>query len=211
MHVLYIAVCLAAVSALVLLLRQRWWQLRPLTRRLALALSFAAIAMEGLLRSSGWSFSSNWANGVLYWAVILGYELLLARFSLMRPRWLTATIGLVLALPLLSASIFLPLGIVFDRTPHTVVPLGRGLYSERVRLNVSPIAVSGVDFDVYTRSRLLPFFRRRHQGARLYDTQCDTAETSATLQPDGKTLLVTCPPWPGQPAEDGRVVLVRLY
>src|SRR5271170_3507847 len=109
MHVpLTLAVFLLLTTAIVLL-RIFWSRLSPRTRR-ALRLSAGTIFVLFFLSFvSRWGPSSDRLNSVFYWSALLSYEFFVLLFTHLRPRWLTATIAVVLILPLFSASVFLPL------------------------------------------------------------------------------------------------------
>lgn len=208
MHLPLTYLLLAMLAAALLLLRRRWWALTRTARGLLLGAGVASIALRGLSMALRCSPASFRVDAALSWMCIAGYGLLLVRFSVMRPRWLVGPVSVVLALPVFAASILLPLTELFDRTPPTVVQMGNGLYSERRRIETSPVAVNGAEFDIYSRPAWAPFLRCRRETARLFDTQCDTSAMYAVLLPGNRTVRVTCPDWPGHtPAMDHSAVV----
>ncbi len=199
---------LLAVAAALLVLRRRWLTLSPVVRGVLLGTAITAIALRLLsivLRLSPAYFR---IDALLSWMCIVGYGVLLARFSLLQPRWLTALVSLVLAVPVGFASLVLPLTELFDVAPPAVTQMGYGLYSERRLLLTSPVSVNSVEFDIYSRPAWAPFLRRQRETARLFDTQCNTAATYAVLLPGHQAVRVTCPDWPGRtPALDYSAVV----
>ena len=184
------------MGAGLLLLGWRWWSRSRRTRHLLLGVGITAIVLRVLEIMVHCSPASSRADAVLSWVCVAGYGLLLTRFSRLRPRWIAVPVTIVLALPVWFASLVLPLTELFDRTPPAVAQLGSGLYSERRRIETSPVAVNGAEFNIYSRLGWAPFLRRRHQTARLFDTQCNTAAMYAVLLPGNRMVRVTCPDWP---------------
>ncbi len=200
---------LAALAIATLLLRWRWDSISRRAQQRILLAALIAMILRGLGLLTNYSTSFR-IEAALNWLCLAGYGILLARFSLMRPRWLTSTVGAILALPVLAATVLLPLTELFDRTPPLVAPIGNGLYSELRRIQTSPVAVDGAEFNIYSHPAWAPFLRRRRETARLFDTQCDTHAMYAVLQPGGRTVRVTCPEWPGHPAAEQHSVLLPL-
>ena len=200
---------LAALAMAVLLLRSRWDRLSPRVRRTILIFAIAVLVLRGLGLVANFSVSFR-VDAAMYWMCLAGYGVLLARFSLARPRWLTSLIAVTLALPLLAATAFLPLTELFDQAAPSVARVGGDLYSELRRIRTSPVSVDGAEFNIYSRPAWAPFLRRRRQTARLFDTQCDTGAISAVLLPGGRSVRVTCPQWPGQPISAAHVAVVPL-
>ena len=211
MHLPLTYLLLIALMALLLVLRGRWWRLSRTTRGLLLGFAVAAMMLRILGMALRCSPASFRVDAALSWMCIAGYGLVLLRFSLMRPRWLAVPVSCVLALPVLAASVLLPLTELFDRTPPTVVDIGNGLYSVRRRIDTSPVAVNGAQFDIYSRLGWAPFLRRRRETARLFDTQCNTSAIYAVLLPGNRSVRVTCPDWPGHiPPRDHSAVVPLL-
>jgi hypothetical protein len=160
--------------------------------------------------ASHWSTSSTPLNAVIYWAAIAGYEFFLLLFTLLRPRWLTIIIAAVLMLPILSASPFLPLAELFNIAPHTSASIGPNLITDLAPWGggTNP---PGFDLTIYSHPSWTRFFRHRRQASRYFSGQCDASKASATLQPDGKHVLMSCPAAPNQPPDAARSLVVKLY
>lgn len=156
------------------------------------------------------STSSSHLNAVFYWLAAASYGFFLLLFTLLRPRWLTTMIAIILFFPILSASAFLPLAELFNPAPHTVVSLGPDLISDNVPWGTGPVPIAGFDFTIYSTPSWTRFLRRRRQAARYFNGQCDAAHASAMIQPDGEHALMTCPAYPGQP-DTARNLVVKLY
>ena len=69
---------------------------------------------------------------------------------------------------------------------------------------------SGVDLNIYYRPAWLPFVRHGVSFVRLYNGQCNTSEVSVVLSADHTRAMVSCPPWPGQPAEQSYDLILPL-
>lgn len=197
MHLPLTYLALAAVTAGLLVLRSRWSGLPRNARWVLLGVAAMGIGLRLLSLVLHCGPAAFRIDAVLSWMCVTGYGLLLMVFSLVRPRWITVPVCVVLALPAWSASLVLPLTELFDYAPRTVVKLGHGLYSECRRIETSPVAVNGAEFNIYSRPAWAPFLRRQRETARLFDTQCNTAAMYAVVLPGNRTVRVTCPDWPG--------------
>jgi hypothetical protein len=201
---------LAILTGVLILLRLRWPQLSRKAHSIFIGGAGAALFLYLLMFVTGWSTSSNHLNAAIYWAAIAGYEFFLLFFTLLRPRWLTGIIAAVLMLPLLSASPFLPLAELFNPAPHTTVSLGPGFISDLTPWGTGATP-SGFDLTIYSHPSHTLFLRRRRQASRYFSGQCDASKASATLQPDGKHVLMSCPAAPNQQPDAARSLVVKLY
>jgi len=201
---------LAVVGVALLLLRSRWSTFTHTRRRSFLLGACAAILLFLLGRISGWTTCSDRLNYGVYWAAIVGYLFLLTVLSLNRPRWIASGSALILAIPVLGASIFLPLGGVFNPAPRRIQALGDHLYVSWQEFSDRDTASSGVDLEVLSRPRLLPFMQHTRLAGRFYNQRCHASATAVVLQPDGNTVFVRCPPWTTSGAVNGGD-LVRLH
>ncbi len=207
----YILATLAALCASLLFVRTRWqtWPLRP--RRLALAASLLAILVILFAYATHWVTTSDRLNAAIYWSAIAGYLLLLTVHSLAQPRWLTSLTAIVLAIPILSASLLLPLATLFHPQPRRIVPLGRHLYASWQPFMESGPASAGVDVEVLSRPPWLPFLQHSRLGGRFFNMRCNAQATQLSLQPDGETVFVRCPLWTGAGGGSETGDYIRLH
>jgi hypothetical protein len=202
---------LALLTGALIFLRVKWPQLSLKTHRILIVCACVALILYAITFTAGWSTASNRLNASFYWFAIAGYEFFLLIFTLLRPRWLTTTIAIVLLFPILSASAFLPLSELFNPAPHTIISLGSDFISDRSPWGTGVGGSSGVELNIYSHPSWTRFLRRRRQGARYYNSQCDGSRATATLQPDLKHVLMSCPAAPGQRADTARSLVVKLY
>lgn len=202
---------LAILTGALIVLRLSWSRFSRKTHNIFIGCACAALTLHAFTFVTGWSTSSDHLNAAIYWGAIAGYEFFVLLFTLLRPRWLTAIIAVVLILPILSASPFLPLASLFDSAPHTIVSIGPNFISDRVPWGSGTASTSGFDLTVYSHPSWTHLFRRRRQASRYFSGQCDASQASATLQPDGKHVLMSCPAAPNQPPDTARNLVVKLY
>jgi hypothetical protein len=202
---------LALLTVALILLRLRWAHLSPKTHEILIACACVALGLYAFSAVTRWSTSSNHLNAALYWFAVAAYEFFLLLFTLLRPRWLTTIIAVVLILPILSASPFLPLADLFDPAPHTIVSIGSNFISERTPWGTGTAPSSGFDLVIYSHPSWTHVLRRRRQACHYFSGQCDASRASATLQPDGKHVLMSCPAASNQQPGAGRSLVVKLY
>lgn len=202
---------LAILTGALIFLRLRWPGLSPKTHKIYVVCACAALFIYAVTAVTGWSTALDHLNAAIYWFAIAGYELFILLFTLLRPRWFTTLIAIVLLIPILSASPFLPLVDLFKDAPHTVISIGPNLISDRAPSGIGASATSGYDLTVYSHPSWTTLFRHRRQASQYFSGQCDAAQAFATLQPDGKHVLMSCPAAPGQPADAARNLVVKLY
>ena len=202
---------LAALTGAIVLLRLFWPRLSRRTRSLLIGCACTVLAVSAIGLVTRWSTASNRLNIALYWACIASYELFLILFTLLRPRWLTSIIAIILILPILSASIFLPLAGIFDSPPITTAVLGDHFISERTPWGSGTADTSGTDLTIYYRPPWAPFLRRRQLSCHYYGGQCNASQAFAVLQPDHKSVLMSCPASPDHPADSARHLVLKLY
>src|SRR5215467_5446260 len=99
---------LGLLTAAVLLLRFCWWRMPRWVRRSLIVLAIAMVLIRIAFIGLEWSTVSTRLNALLSWAAVGGYEILLARFSLMRPQWLTSLSSIVLLGPLIGSTLMMP-------------------------------------------------------------------------------------------------------
>ncbi len=202
---------LALLTGALIILRLRWRHLSLKTHRILIVCACAALLLFAIPHAADWSTASNRLNAAFYWFAVAAYEFFLLLFTLLRPKWLTTMIAIILLVPILSASAFLPLAELFNPAPHTVVSISPHLISERTPWGTGTGASSGFDLAIYSQPSWTHLLRLRRQGARYYNSQCDSAQAFATLQPDGKHVLMSCPAAPGQRPDAARNLVVKLH
>ena len=185
------------MTAAVALLRLRWPSLSPRTRSIWLRLALLLFVPTALSYLTHWETASVHVNDLFLWIRILGYELIVIFFTLLRPRWLTTSVAVVLLLPLLAASIIAPLSALFDPHLYTVQPIADDYFLETAPWTSGEHANSGIDFTLFRQPPHLHLLRRGLRAGRLYNSQCDTAHVVARFDPIAGTLDVHCPPLPG--------------
>ncbi len=211
MHVPLTLVVLGILTVALIVLRLRWLRLSPRFRTSFIGVVVLCVALSVLSTVTRWSTTSETANALLEWSRDLGYVFFVLLFTLLRPRWLTVAIAVVLIVPILSSSVILPLGLVFN----TAAPIRHdlGYQVQSVRIPFSNPFNSGADMAVYHRSPHLPMLRRRIFSARFFETQCDTARTYAEVEtgPNPQHIFIRCPAAPSAPPDSGRVLIPPLH
>lgn len=202
---------LAILTGALIFLRLRWSRLSPKTHKSYIVCASVALFLYAVTAVTGWSTSLDHLNAALYWFAIAGFEFFILLFTMLRPRWLTTSIAIILLIPILSASVFLPLVELFMDVPHTVVSIGPNLISDRTPWGIGVGATSGYDLTIYAHPSWTRLIRHRRQASHYFSGQCNAAQASATLQPDGKHVLMSCPAAPGQQADAARNLVVKLY
>jgi len=202
---------LAIMTGALILLRLRWTRLSSKTQKILVYCACAALIFYALISVTLWSTSSTHLNAVFYWCAVAGYEFFILLFTLLRPRWLTSIIAAVLILPILSASPFLPLAELFNPAPHTIVSIGPNFISDLSPWGAGTAPNSGFDLIIYSHPSWTHVLRRRRQACHYYSGQCDASKAYATLQPDGKHVLMSCPAAADQPSAAARSLVVKLY
>jgi hypothetical protein len=210
MHVPLTFAALALLTTAIVLLRFFWPRLSQKTHRILINIVITYFILSLISSSTRWTTAYDQLDGALYWCFVACYAFLLMRFSQLRPRWLTSIIAVILFLPILSAMMFLPLTKVFNRATSTTSVIGDRIISVKTPLEPNPLEVSGVDVDIFYQPTWSTLVRRRLQGFRFIDSQCNASAAYAVLQPDHKSVLFSCPPAPGQPADAARNIVLRL-
>lgn len=210
MHVPLTFAALALLITAIVLLRFFWSRLSPKAHRILITIVVAYFTFSVITRSAHWTTAYDQLDGILYWCLVACYAFLLMLFSLLRPSWLTSVIAVILFVPILSASAFLPLTKVFNRAKSTTSVIGDRIISVRTPLEPSPIEVPGVDIDVFYQPTWTTLVRRRLQGFRFIDSQCNASAAYAVLQPDHKNVRFACPPAPNQPPDAARSIIMPL-
>jgi hypothetical protein len=211
MHLPLTFASFALLTTGIVLLRLVWQRLSSRVHHVVITLACAAPFLSALSLTTKWTIYPASLNAALYWSAIAGYEFFLILFTLLPPKWLTSIIAAILIVPLLSASIFLPLARVFDTAHYQTLPLGDKFVSVRTPWGSGTTNGSGVDLEIYWRPSRAPFLQRRVQGVRYYNSQCDTGASFAVLQPDHKSVLMSCPAAANQQASAARSLVVKFH
>jgi hypothetical protein len=210
MHVPLTFAALALLTAAIVLLRFSWSRLSPKAHRILITIVVVYFTFSVIFGSTHWTTAYDQLDGMLDWCLVACYAFLLMLFSLLRPRWLTSVIAIILFIPILSTMTVLPLTKVFNRATSTTTVIGDRIISVKTPLEPSPIEVTGVEIDVFYQPTWSTLVRRRLQGFRFIDSQCNASASYAVLQPDHKSVLFACPPAPNQPSDTPRNVILPL-
>lgn len=179
------------VCAIVLRL---WWPRFSSGRRRALQLLGLILLTPTLLTMvTKWDVTNHTAWAVEGWIRIVACQFAIVFFTLLRPRLLTSTAALVLITLTFSTIVAGPLSDLFRPVTFSQQHIADRYYLDTHPWESGSGANSGVDFDLYYKQSLSAHLRRGIFGTRLYNSQCRTAATYATLSPATHTLTVHCP------------------
>jgi hypothetical protein len=193
---------LVALTVAILILRFFWFRMpRRLERRVLLFAGFVValrfIFLVALLRTM-----SPFFDALLCWTAVAGYELMLVRFSLMQPRWLTSISAFVLLLPIFGSTLLFPLTGIFDMEPADIRPIGGQYLLERSPWDVKVSGHAGVDLGIFYQPPWAPFLRHMVQRSSFGDEQCDSKAVIVTVDSANKLARFHCPGHEGQDAID---------
>jgi hypothetical protein len=184
---------LGLLTGAVLVLRLFWWRLPWWLRRAVLGLAIAMVLLRIGFIATQWSMTSTRMNAVISWLAVAGYEILLARFSLMRPQWLTTISALILLVPLIGSTLLIPLTRVFDWSSADISQLSGPYILEKSLWDTDGAGNSGLDMIVFYQPRLLPFLRHYSQRASFGDDECVPQEATVQNDPKKRTVHFHCP------------------
>jgi len=190
---------LGLLTGVVLLLRLFWWRLPWWVRRSLLIAATAILAVRAIFLVSQWSMTSTRLNALLCWAAIAGYEILLARFSLMRPQWLTSISAIILLGPLIGSTMIIPLTRVFDWSAADISALEGPYILEKSPWDTDESGNSGMDLYVFYHPSFIPFLRHMVQRASFGNDACRSDAASVQTDLQKHTVHFHCPPH-----EDGK-------
>jgi len=193
---------LGLLTGLTLILRFFWWRLPPPVRAAALAVSAVTASLPAISLLTTWSITSNEANTLMNWIAIAGYQVLLLRFSLIRPQWLTSFCAVVLLLPIFAASMVFPLTDIFHPKDTDLLAIERPYLCERSPWAAIDGKVPGFDIRVYYQPPFAPFLKHRVQRSAFNTSECDAARATASILKDTNEVLFHCPAKPGRGAVD---------
>lgn len=186
-----------------MLLRQLWWKLPKWIRRGILLLACSMVLLRVGFIATQWSMASPRLNAVICWLAVAGYEIILARFSLMRPQWLTAASAAILLVPLIGSTLLIPLTRVFDWSAADISRLSGPYILERSPWDTNGTGNSGLDMIVFYQPRMLPFMRHLSQRASFGDDECKSEAAVVQIDPQKRTAHFHCPAHnDGKPAID---------
>lgn len=186
-------VLLGLLTVMALVLRQLWWRIPTWFRKLLLRVALVAVLIRFLFLISQWSTTSLHVNDLLCWAGVIGYEILLVRFSLMRPQWLTVVCAIVLLMPLTGSTVLQPLTRVFYWSRADIVPIGGHYFCERSPWDTAGVGNSGMDLIIFYHPPFAPFLRHLVQRTAFGDDSCITSASRAVADPDKKLVYFYCP------------------
>jgi hypothetical protein len=151
------------------------------------------VAIRFLFILTQWITVSPRFNAALYWLAVVGYELMLVRFSLIRPRWLTSTSAFILLLPIFGSTLLFPLTGIFDTQPPDIFSIGGNYIVERSPWDATIAGHDGFDLLVFYRPAYAPFLRHMVQRSSFSDEQCESTAATATADPINKVVHFHCP------------------
>jgi hypothetical protein len=194
---------LGLLTAAVIALRFLWWNLPFWLRRLVLVASFAAVFLRVVFIATQWSMISPRLNALHAWVAVAGYQILLARFSLMKPQWLTSISALILLAPLIGSTLLIPLTRFFDLSRADISTLTGPYIVEKSPWDTDASGNSGTDLMVFYRPRFFPFVRHLAQRAAFGNDECRAEAATVQANVQEHTVHFHCPPrGDGKPAID---------
>ena len=184
---------LGLLTGAVLLLRVFWWRLPGWLQLSSVVLALGLVLVRIAFIATQWSMTSTRLNAILCWTAVAGYEVLLARFSLMKPRWLTSISAIILLVPLIGSTLLIPLTRVFDWSPADISELSGPYILEKSPWDTDASGNSGMDMIVFYRPPLLPFLRHTSQRATFGDDECRPNAASAEVDLAKHSVHFHCP------------------
>ena len=159
MHVPITLGVLSLLTGAVFALRFLWWRQPSWMRRVIIVCAIGMVSIRFFFLVSQWSTTSTRLNALLCWTAVIGYEVLVVRFSLMRPQWLTTISAVILLLPLLGSTLLIPLTRIFDWSPAEISPIGGHYICEKSPWDTAGNGTNGMDLIVFYRPPFAPFLR----------------------------------------------------
>jgi hypothetical protein len=184
---------LLALTVAVLILRFFWQKISPKIERTILITAACVVMIRLFIAGTQWGTMAPRFDAFLCWAAVVGYETILVRFSLMRPRWLTSISAFVLLMPVFGSTFLFPLTGIFYTGPADIRPIGYNYLLERTPWDVRVGGHSGIDLGIFYRPPLAPFLRHMVQRSSFSDEQCDAKAVSVTVDPASKLVHIHCP------------------
>ena len=174
-----------------------WWPSLPLRgRRTLQGVAFVLLAPSLLSPLLKWHVTNHRVGELEGWVRIVACQFAIVFFTLLRPRFLTVTTAVVLLPLIFTTMVAGTLSSLFHPAPFTEQHIADRYYLDTVPWESGSGANSGVDFDLYYKQSPSAHLRRSIYGTRLYNSQCRTAATYATLSTETHTITVHCPALP---------------
>ena len=129
---------------------------------------------------------------------VIAYELMLVRFSLMRPRWLTSLCAVILLIPMFGSTLLFPLTGIFDTEPANVKSIAKHYELQTDPWDAKISGKAGYDFGLFYRPSWAPFMHHIVQRSSFSDEQCLTKEVTVSLAPEKHLVHFHCPGHHGQ-------------
>ena len=184
---------LAVLTVAAIILRSFWTRIPRRVEKILLVGASFAVAIRFVFLVTSWSTVSPFLNSLLAWFAVAGYELMLIRFSLMRPRWLTSMSALILLMPIFGSTLLFPLTGIFDFRPDDIRQLAKNYSVERNPWDVAMNGKEGYDFGVFYQPSFAPFLRHIVQRSSFSDEQCDSKAVTVSADPTKKLVHFHCP------------------
>ena len=177
-------------------IRLRWPHLSLQGRRTLQVLAVILLAPALLSYITNWHATNHRLGEIEGWIHIIACQFAMVFFTLLRPRLLTIPTAAILLSLTFGTMVTAPLSGSFRTVPFTERHIADRYYLDTIPWESGSGANSGVDFNLYYKRSPSAYLRRSIFGTRLYDSQCRTADTYATLSEATHTLTVHCPALP---------------
>jgi len=184
---------LVVVTIAIAVLRFNWYRLPAQVEKYLLPCAAITVALRIVFLATQWNTVSIRFNALLSWLAVIGYELILARFSLMRPQWLTSLSAIILIPPMLGSTLLLPLTNIFETETAEVRPITKNYLLERNPWDAAVVGKNGSDYGIYYRPTVAPFLRHLVQRSSLGAEQCNDKEVTVRIDPNNKLVHFHCP------------------
>jgi hypothetical protein len=184
---------LVALTVAILILRFFWARMPKGAERAVLFFACLVVALRFVFLVTLSRLLWPFFDALLCWAAVVGYELMLVRFSLMQPRWLTSISAFVLLLPIFGSTLLFPLTGIFNTEPSDIHPIGGHYLLERSPWDVDVGGHEGIDLGIFYRPPWAPFLRRMVQRGSFSEEQCDTKAVTVSVDPANKLVRFHCP------------------
>ena len=184
---------LLAVTIAAIVLRAYWHRLPRRVENVLLTAGAVAVVIRFIFIVTLWTTVYPHVNAVISWLSVIAYELVLVRFSLMRPRWLTSICAFILVLPMFGSTLLFPLTGIFDTEPSNVRPVAKNYELQRDPWDVKISGRSGYDFGVFYRPGWLPFMHHIAQRSSFSKDQCRADEVSVSIDAQRHLVHFHCP------------------